>query len=137
MSIVRRVFVVGIVASLLAGCGAPSAPSRTEQNNVFATIEADLNKDVRVTYRVLGSARQADVTYATATGAIEQKTVTLPWTLELKAPKSGQFLSVSAQEKSGLASATITCQIARNGTTIQHADSSGAYHIASCSTSAP
>lgn len=88
---------------------------------------------VRVDYLVKGTARRASLTYTNASGNTEQRTVSVPWELQLEmAPQA--FVSVSAQNE---ADGTITCQIMADLKIIEESTSEGQYRIASCSGSVP
>ena len=80
----------------------------------------------RITYTVTGMGR-AGLTYQNASGGTEQKTVSLPWTLELTAP-SGEFLYLSAQKQQEYG--TITARVYVDGTMLQQAEADSDYGIA-------
>lgn len=81
----------------------------------------------RVTYSVTGSGN-VGLTFINESGGTEQKTVALPWTLEIRS-KPGAFLHISAQKKQE--DGTIVAGIYVDGTPIQKAESNSAYGIAS------
>ncbi len=85
----------------------------------------------QVRYELSGTGGAVDITITNATGATEQKTVTLPWSLNFPA-KAGTFVYLSAQN-GGLSSASTTCKILVDGVVIQEATASGEYKIAGCS----
>jgi|SRR5271157_2584585 len=91
------------------------------------------NTSSSATYSVTGLG-QAMLTYQNASGGTEQQTVSLPWSYTIPDVTSGQFLYISAQLQS---SGNVSCEITVNGATIQSANSSGDYVIASCSGTAP
>lgn len=70
----------------------------------------------------------SSLTYENESGNTEQHTVRLPWRLQFEA-QEGQFLYISAQSD-GYGN---SCKIKVNGMTVEQADSSGQYSIASCS----
>lgn len=81
----------------------------------------------RVTYLVTGPGT-VGLTFKNESGGTEQRTVSLPWSLEFGAGR-GAFLYVSAQkqQKDG----TIRAEIHLNGSLLQQAESDSAYGIAS------
>lgn len=96
-----------------------------------------------VEYFVAGSAETADITYSTADGSTAQQSgVDVPITkkadgspgIKLTGVHAGAFLYISAQN--GGDAGTITCEIAVDGETVKHAESSGAYTIVTCSATA-
>lgn len=86
-----------------------------------------------MTYSVYGIGGAA-ITFRNESGGIEQKTVSLPWTSELRA-KHRAFLYISAQKQQE--SGTIKAIIYVDGHAIQEAASNSAYGIASVSGSVP
>lgn len=84
-----------------------------------------------VRYRVGGTASKADITIENESGGTEQKTVNVPWSETFEAER-GQFVYVSAQSQDD-ASRKINCEITVNGETLETAESSGRFVIASCS----
>lgn len=84
-----------------------------------------------ITYSVEGSAPYAAVTYQNAQGGTEQRTVAVPWSLDLSAARPGQFLYIAAQNKE--AHGRLAVPIVVDGTEFKRSDSSGAYSIASAS----
>jgi hypothetical protein len=88
-----------------------------------------------VTYTVTGSATTASITMSNGQGGLEQQDVALPWTQPVAGARSGQFVSISAQNKSGYGD--VTCTIRVNGADFKTSTSSAAYGIASCSGLAP
>lgn len=83
-----------------------------------------------VSYQVAGSTASASLTYRNASGGTEQRTVPVPWSLEMQLP-SGEFLYVSAQKKNS--SGNIRASILVDGHVIQEAESTDEYGIASVS----
>lgn len=110
-------------AILLSACG--GGDSKPEEAK-FAVIS----------YEVSGLlTSRASVTYQVA-GKTQQKTVTLPASLPdfgIATATPGSFLYVSAQNQSTTGSVTV--KILVNGTAVQSATSSGAFGIATASTS--
>lgn len=105
---------------------APPAPLR----NAIATRNAPL----QVEYQVGGSTQSANLNYSNETEDGEQhEDVTIPWSKTFPVVR-GQFLYLSAQN--GQDYGTVTCAITINNITVKRAESSGAYTIATCSTSA-
>ena len=98
-----------------------SARSRT------ATSRTTSAGGTRVTYLVTGPGT-VGLTFKNESGGTEQRTVSLPWSLEFGAGR-GAFLYVSAQkqQKDG----TIRAEIHLNGSLLQQAESDSAYGIAS------
>lgn len=93
---------------------------------------------VFIEYRVLGSTRQASITYSTpGGGSAQQSDIDVP--LQSKSGGdaisgcfgSREFLYLSAQNSQ--ASGTVFCTITRDGQEIARVQSSGAYVIATCS----
>jgi hypothetical protein len=117
--ILLLLIVVGCGGLWLLGDGGRSTPS----TNRSAT-------DFSVTYKISGTARSASLTYTNASGGIEQKeAVRLPWEQSFSA-RSGQFVSISAQNQGS--SGTVTCEILLNGVVVKQSTSTGAYTIAAC-----
>jgi len=83
-----------------------------------------------VTYRVTGDIARASLTYETADGSTEQRTVNVPWEAKFTV-EGGQFLYLSAQneENRGI----ITAEILLDGKEWKKATSDGAYVIATVS----
>jgi hypothetical protein len=116
-----RQVITGILALLLAGCvpTAPRAVSRT------------------ITYRVTGTAVQADISYANETNGMDhvkghpnpngqvawQKDVTLA---------SGSFAYVTAQSDTS-GNTMIVAEISYGGQIVQHSESNGEYCVATAS----
>lgn len=94
-----------------------------------------LSEPVDVTYVVTGSASTGSVTMTNGQGGVEQQDIALPWTQPIAGAKSGQFVSVAAQNKSGFGD--ISCTIQVDGKDFRTSSSSAAYGIASCSGLAP
>lgn len=88
----------------------------------------------RATYLVNGSASSASLTYRNESGGTEQRTVPLPWTLEMHVGP-GHFLYVSAQKQGPYGA--IRAAIYVEGQVLQEAESSSEYGIASASGSVP
>jgi len=97
-----------------------------------------------VEYFVTGTATTTDITYSTADGSTGQQAgVDVPLAkksdgspgIKFAGVRSGAFLYISAQN--GGESGTIVCEIAVDGVTIKHVESSGGYTIATCSAVAP
>jgi hypothetical protein len=87
----------------------------------------------KVTYRVLGSAGAAALTYRNVQGGTEQTRVRLPWEISFDA-KGGSFLYVSAQNPG--VEGSVTCEIALDDEVRTRSTSTGAYVIAECSNAA-
>lgn len=88
----------------------------------------------KVTYVVGGSTSSARLTYRNESGGTEQRTVSLPWTLEMRAVP-GQFLYLSAQKKQTYG--TVKTSIEIEGQVLQEAESDTEYGIASASGRVP
>jgi len=88
------------------------------------------NTPTHVVYRISGTAIKVSLTYTNSDGGIEQKDVSIPWTLRVPA-HSGQHVYVSAQNKHKTGS--VKCEIIVENEVMRQAESSGAYKIASCS----
>jgi hypothetical protein len=86
-----------------------------------------------VTYEVIGSGT-VGLTFQNESGGTEQKTVSLPWTLVLRA-RHGAFLYLAAQKQQERG--TIRAAIYVNGQPIQSAEANSSYGIASVSGSVP
>ena len=112
------IFGIYIVVSFV---GAVADPSLSTQGSNSLTVVYEVDSP-----RVPGAT--SSLTYANESGNTEQHTVSLPWRMEFEAAP-GQFLHVTAQS-GGYGNA---CRIKVNGVTVEQADSSGQYSIASCS----
>lgn len=127
----RKLWIVLAVVVVLAG----AAVYYGRQNE--SNVSVDLPKSVTVIYKVDGTARTADITYATPSGTSQQQGVDVP--LRKKSDSSegievsmfrGDHLYISAQNNG---SGTITCHILVDGREVASNTSSGEYAIASCS----
>ena len=103
-------------------------PSSRPSFEIAPTVKSSF----QVVYKVTGTAESVDLTYENAYGNTEQKTARLPWELKMNV-SVGQFLYVSAQNNGKIGS--VTCEIWIENLKIETATSSGAYKIATCSTS--
>jgi hypothetical protein len=102
---------------LVAGCSNSSVPP-----------SSDLPE--KITYKVIGSARRASLTYRNASGGTEQKIVRLPWILVFDA-QPGTVCILSAQKEDRLG--TVEARIYVDTDLLQQAESSSPYGIASVS----
>ncbi len=85
-----------------------------------------------VTYLVTGSGTStASITYASAGGGTSQADVTLPYSSFPMISKPGDFLYISAQNKSS--SGTVAVTIKADNATFKSTSSTGAYVIATAS----
>ena len=110
-----------------------AAPTRAAASGKGAAQATTVSTGERTaTYEVDGSASKAFVTYTNESGAIEQDEVSVPWSKKFSV-SSGQFLSVSAQNRSNGGRGTISCRIVVNKSEIQTAESDAQYGIATCS----
>jgi hypothetical protein len=97
-------------------------------------IGKSLSTEREVTYIVDGSASSASLTYRNESGGTEQRTVSLPWRLEMRVAP-GQFLYVSAQKKQKYGTVKTTIYLEEK--MLQEAESDTEYGIASASGRAP
>jgi hypothetical protein len=118
-------WVLGFVL-FLAACGAPTTHTiRYEAigeviGSAPGTWEA---KDLLVS-----------LTYTNAQGAIEQRIVRTPWTLDLTA-RSGRAVSIAVQNQR--AAGRVTCRMLIDGQEAQKAMSDVAFGVASCGGAVP
>ena len=87
----------------------------------------DSPTDHIVTYRVIGSASSASLTYENGQGGTSQEKVDLPWTKQITI-KTGTFLYLAAQNQGR--TGTMTARIEADGKLVTQSTSSGAYTIA-------
>jgi hypothetical protein len=130
-----------------AGCGArlPAVPAWAFMMvvTVVIVVIAASNMDhgasarpssgsgISVIYSVSGTASKASLTYTNQDGGSEQADVRLPWWKEIRV-KRGFFAYISAQSKDAQA-AEVGVDIAVNGSTVKHSESSGQSVIAQAS----
>ncbi|MCK4760716.1 MAG: hypothetical protein KAW12_00855 [Candidatus Aminicenantes bacterium] len=105
----------------------------TATNNdgeVFLEVQVRVNYP-DVEYKITGTARRVDITYASAENSTSQKSnVRLPWSFTRSA-NTGDFLYLSAQNDTSHGSVTVS--IYKDGKLYKTATSSGAYVIATVS----
>ncbi len=92
----------------------------SKSGDLFAT-------DHTVTYRLIGSASSASLTYDNDQGGVSQETVDVPWTRQFTI-KSGTHLYLAAQNEGKTGS--LTARIEADGKLVTQSTSSGAYAIA-------
>jgi len=86
-----------------------------------------------VEYKVTGSASTVNVTYENASGGVSQESdVSVPWSYTFEGEPDG-FVYISAQNQGS--SGTVTATIYKNGKSFKTSTSSGAYVIATASSS--
>jgi len=128
----KKLLLIGLALFLLVGC-APTSPTLSPEIQELMERKLQETLEVEATYRVSGTAKSASLTYETPTGT-EQRTVNLPWSKTYKFSK-GDFAYISAQNQGEVG--TVKVEIKVDGTVWKHAESSGAYVIASCSGALP
>lgn len=136
-----RLLLVAAVVALLGLAGWQIDKHLNQPPTGLRTPKAPVTHVVE--YFVAGTAKTTDITYSTADGSTAQQTgLDVPLTkksdgspgIKLTGIHPGAFLYISAQNAGGFG--TITCEIAVDGVTIRHAESSGAYAIVTCSATA-
>ena len=127
----KLVLLLAIV--VLLGACTPSDPTLSPEIRELMEQELKEALEVEATYWVGGTAKSASLTYETPTGT-EQRTVSLPWSKAYKFNK-GDFAYISAQNQGK--AGTVKVEIRVEGVAWKHAESSGAYVIASCSGALP
>ncbi len=83
-----------------------------------------------IRFEVDGTAAQIGVTYRNATGALEQRDIQGPWSMELQA-KTGTLLTLRAVNKTN--TGTVYCRILIDGQVFKEGESSGAFKVVDCS----
>jgi hypothetical protein len=130
----RAVLIVGFLTVALAYCFGSNLNGPAGDNTNLDFDDLDVDASCSVVYSVGGTASSASLTLTNASGNTEQlESVSIPWTRTLTMP-CGDFVYVSAQNNG--ASGSVTCRITSDGASIETAESSGAYVIATCSGSA-
>lgn len=125
----RAVLIIGFGMVVLAYCfGSNLGDPTTGINN---DLNLDLDPSCSVVYSIGGTASSASLTLTNASGNTEQvESVTIPYQRTLTIP-CGDFVYISAQNNGE--SGSVTCRITSDGASIETAESSGAYVIATCS----
>ena len=118
--------ILGGIIWYAAATGPANLDSRVE---LIPTPTAQLIYSMR--YRVEGTAPRASITLENAQGNTEQAEVNVPWESPPFDALLGQFVYISAQNETDRGN--IKCSIVQDGVTLERAESSGAYAIATCS----
>jgi len=103
-------------------------PALMRQGTDTSTLILSTPKPLKVTYMVHGTTTSASLTYETPDGT-EQRDVRLPWQRTFYNFSKGGFVYISAQNRRSAGS--IRVEIWIGGELWKHAESSGAYVIAS------
>jgi hypothetical protein len=117
----KQLLLCVIVAILFMGCGSGG--------------DSDEGKTTRVQYKVTGSASSVDLTFENVNGGISQYSdISLPWAYNFEITKGhNTFLYISAQNNGE--TGTVIAEIYLDGNLVKTSTSSGAYVIATASTS--
>jgi hypothetical protein len=138
--IVVAVLIVAGIAIATANNGSNDRSNSGGNTRIIPDAPADTT--IRVTYKLTGSARGADLTYTDSSGNIQQQSgvgVPLKTTAGTEGisftGQSGDFVQFSAQNTGD--SGDLVCEIEADGATINTGRSNGAYVIVSCSATLP
>jgi hypothetical protein len=138
------VIVVGFIVWAVASGGSSGSSPSTETNSPVPLLGAvsptqqaapTTSSSHTVVYAVGGTAKKADITFTTdgSTSTSQEMGARVPWTTTLNVPDGALNLYQVEAQNDG--SGSVTCTITVDGHQVKTVAASGAYAIASCTSS--